>query len=119
MYKSTKKIINKKRKIKYTSCISYQNTIICISDYESRKYKSTEMQKQIHSSLHLTGTKNIFLFFCYFLLLIISAAITPGTQPQSVSKNTIINDPQPLSTMAKGGKIIQRITRQMDITIDF
>ncbi len=49
----------------------------------------------------------------------ISAAITPGTQPHSVSKNTMINDPQPLSTMAKGGKIIQRRTRQMDITIDF
>ena len=30
-----------------------------------------------------------------------------------------MNDPQPLSTMAKGGKIIQRRTRQMDITIDF
>jgi hypothetical protein len=65
------------------------------------------------------GHKKYISFFCYFLLLIISAAITPGTQPQSVSKNTIMNDPQPLSTMAKGGKIIQRITRQMDITIDF
>jgi len=52
---------------------------------------------------------------CYLLLLIIKAAITPGTQPQRVRRNTIINEPQPLSTMAKGGKIIQRITLQIDI----
>lgn len=68
-------------------------------------------------NLHKAENRNSF--FCYFLLLIISAAITPGTQPQRVSKNTIMNDPQPLSTMAKGGKIMQRITRQIDITIDF
>jgi len=47
--------------------------------------------------------------------LIIRAAITPGTQPQSVRRKTIINEPQPLSIMAKGGKIIQRITLQIDI----
>lgn len=45
----------------------------------------------------------------------IRAAITPGTQPQRVSRNTIINEPQPLSTIANGGKMTQRITLQIDM----
>ncbi len=40
----------------------------------------------------------------------ISAAITPGTHPQSVSKNTIIIDPQPLPITANGGKKIANKT---------
>ena len=40
----------------------------------------------------------------------ISAAITPGTHPQSVNKNTIIIDPQPLPITANGGKNIANKT---------
>ena len=40
------------------------------------------------------------------------AAITPGTQPQSVKIKTITKEPQPLSNTARGGNIIERITRQ-------
>ena len=40
------------------------------------------------------------------------AAITPGTQPQMVSIKTINTEPQPLSITARGGKIIERRTRQ-------
>lgn len=54
-----------------------------------------------------------------YLLLIIKAAITPGTQPAKVSKHTRINDPQPLSIMAKGGKIIHSNTLQIDIQTIF
>ena len=35
----------------------------------------------------------------------INAAITPGTQPNRVRMNTMVNDPQPRSTTAKGGKM--------------
>lgn len=51
----------------------------------------------------------------YYFLQIINAPITPGTQAQSVRRNTIIIDPHPLSITASGGKIMQRITRQIDI----
>ena len=43
--------------------------------------------------------------------------MTPGTHPHSVSKKTIITDPQPLSNTANGGNKIERITRQKLITI--
>ena len=49
------------------------------------------------------------------LFNITKAAITPGTQPQSVSKNTIIIDPHPLSITAKGGNNIDKITRKQPI----
>ncbi len=39
--------------------------------------------------------------------------MTPGTQPHSHNKNTIITDPQPFPITAKGGHIIERITLQM------
>jgi len=45
----------------------------------------------------------------------ISAAITPGIQPHNVSIKTIKNDPQPLSTIAKGGKMMHNITLHNDI----
>jgi hypothetical protein len=45
------------------------------------------------------------------------AAITPGTQPANVSKNTIINDPHPLSIIDNGGKIMHKITLQIDIIL--
>lgn len=47
------------------------------------------------------------------LLRITNAAITPGTQPQSHSKKVIKIEPQPLSNTAKGGQIIDNITRQI------
>ncbi len=53
------------------------------------------------------------------MLLITSAAITPGTQPIKVKIKTIRNDPQPLSTTASGGKIMQSKTRQIDIPFQF
>ncbi|KQC34651.1 hypothetical protein AAU57_13225 [Nonlabens sp. YIK11] len=49
------------------------------------------------------------------LFKIISAAITPGTQPSSVSIKTITMDPQPLSSTASGGNMMARMTLQMDI----
>jgi hypothetical protein len=50
-------------------------------------------------------------------LFIISAAITPGTQPQQVSRNTNNTDPQPLSRMANGGKIMHKMTRKIDMSV--
>ena len=41
-----------------------------------------------------------------------SAAITPGTHPQSVKIKTIIIEPHPWSTTAKGGKTIDNKTRK-------
>ncbi len=50
-----------------------------------------------------------------YFLQIIKAPITPGTQAQRVRRNTIITEPHPLSITARGGKIMQRITRKRDI----
>lgn len=41
------------------------------------------------------------------------AAMTPGTHPHIHNKKVIKKEPQPLSTTAKGGKIIAKITRQI------
>jgi hypothetical protein len=46
------------------------------------------------------------------LFKITKAAITPGTQPHNVKINTIKTEPHPLSQTERGGKIIERITRQ-------
>lgn len=48
-----------------------------------------------------------------------NAAITPGTQPQSQSRKTIIIDPQPLSKTANGGQMIESKTLQKLIMIRF
>jgi hypothetical protein len=63
----------------------------------------------------------VFIYLFFGLFKIINAAITPGTQPQMVSINTIRIEPQPLSITAKGGKIIANKTRQklIFITIKF
>lgn len=53
------------------------------------------------------------------LFSITKAAITPGTHPQQVNKNTIKIEPQPLSRTAKGGKIIHKIRLKQDIGINF
>ena len=45
--------------------------------------------------------------------------MTPGTQPQSVNKNTINKEPQPLSMTAKGGKKIANKTLSNDIIVFF
>ena len=47
------------------------------------------------------------------LFKITNAAITPGTQPQSHNKKVIRIEPQPLSITAKGGQIMESITRQI------
>nr|CBL88325.1 conserved hypothetical protein [uncultured Dokdonia sp.] len=44
---------------------------------------------------------------------ITSAAITPGTQPQSHSKKTINTDPHPLPITERGGKKMASKTRQI------
>jgi len=46
------------------------------------------------------------------LFKITKAAITPGTQPHKVSKKTITTEPQPWSITARGGKRIDKKTRQ-------
>ena len=53
------------------------------------------------------------------LLRIIRAAITPGTQPQRVSRNTIRKEPHPLPITDRGGKIIASRTRRKLISIKF
>ena len=52
-------------------------------------------------------------FYRSGLLRITNAAITPGTQPQIHNIKVIRIEPQPLSKTAKGGKIIDSITRQI------
>lgn len=59
-------------------------------------------------------------FFCYFpLLRMIRAAITPGIQPARVSRKTMRNEPQPLSTTDNGGKMIASITLISDIIFSY
>jgi len=53
------------------------------------------------------------------LFKITSAAITPGTQPQSHNRNTMKIDPQPLSITAKGGQMIESKTLQKLMMINF
>lgn len=50
-----------------------------------------------------------------FLLRMMSAAMTPGTQPHSVSRSTMSIDPQPRSITASGGKIMARMTWRQDM----
>jgi hypothetical protein len=50
------------------------------------------------------------------LFNITSAAIIPGTQPQSVTIKTIMKEPHPWSITAKGGKNIDNKTRKKLIT---
>jgi hypothetical protein len=57
--------------------------------------------------------------YLFGLFKITKAAMTPGTQPQSHNKNTIIIEPQPLSITAKGGQTIERITLQIPIILIF
>ena len=46
-----------------------------------------------------------------------NAAMTPGIHPRQVRMKTMRNEPQPLSTTARGGKRMQRRTRQRDMMI--
>ena len=57
--------------------------------------------------------------FYSFLFKIMSAAITPGTQPIRVRRNTINTDPQPRSITARGGKITANRTCKQDISANF
>jgi hypothetical protein len=64
--------------------------------------------------LFIEGKITIFLFSSYLsgLFNMISAAITPGTQPHNQRMKTIRIEPQPLSITAKGGHKIERSTLQ-------
>ena len=46
-----------------------------------------------------------------------SAPMTPGTQPMQVRMSTIRNEPHPLSITDNGGKMMAKITRKKDITL--
>lgn len=52
------------------------------------------------------------------LLIIMSAAITPGIHPHIVKIRTIKIDPHPLSSTAKGGNKIERRTLQKLIGVN-
>ena len=54
-----------------------------------------------------------------FLFRITRAAITPGTHPAPVSRNTMRTEPQPLSMTANGGKMMASRTLPNDITLFF
>ena len=58
----------------------------------------------------------VYHFYFCDLFKITKAPITPGTHPANVSRNTIITDPHPLSITANGGKMMERITLNIDIT---
>ena len=45
--------------------------------------------------------------------------MTPGTQPQRVSRNTISIDPQPRSITASGGKIMARMTWKQEMVLAY
>jgi hypothetical protein len=49
------------------------------------------------------------------LEFIINAANTPGIQPKQIKIHSRIKEPQPLSTIAKGGKMMHKKTLQIDI----
>ena len=50
-----------------------------------------------------------------FLLRIINAAMTPGTQPMQVRMNTMSIEPQPRSMTASGEKMMDRMTWRQDM----
>ena len=58
---------------------------------------------------------NSFFMIYSFLFKMINAPITPGIQPQSVSKKTISTDPHPRSITANGGKMMANNTCKQDI----
>ncbi len=51
--------------------------------------------------------------YLFGLFNMMSAAITPGTQPHIHNAKTMIIEPQPLPITDKGGKKTARITRQI------
>lgn len=53
----------------------------------------------------------------YFLLFMMRAPITPGTQPQRVRRKMIRTEPHPLSITARGGKKMHSRTRRRPIEI--
>ncbi len=65
-----------------------------------------------HLQLVYNLLKGISYNYLLGLFKMISAAITPGIQPQTVRIKTIITEPQPLSITAKGGKRIDNSTLQ-------
>jgi hypothetical protein len=69
--------------------------------------------------IHRAQNYDFFIFYLLGLLRITSAAITPGTQPQSHNRKTIKIEPQPLSITAKGGQIIESSTLQKLISKNY
>ncbi len=63
----------------------------------------------------LTVLKSSYLLYPLFSM--ISAAITPGTQPHRVRIKTITMEPHPWSNTANGGKRMERRTRINDMKI--
>ena len=47
------------------------------------------------------------------------AAMTPGIQPARVRMNTMTTEPQPWSSTAKGGKMMERRTLNNDILFSY
>ena len=85
----------------------------CEKILNSTEKNSQKLSKKISNCLAIPLS-----FGCHlFLLRIINAAMTPGTQPQSVGRNTMSIEPQPWSNIAKGGKIMDRRTRGKDMTV--
>jgi len=64
---------------------------------------------QFRSAIGITRSDTIYLSGLFNM---ISAAITPGIQPQIQRIKVINTEPQPLSRTAKGGQIIARRTLQ-------
>ncbi len=52
-----------------------------------------------------------------FLLRMTSAPMTPGTHPAKVRMKTMRTDPHPRSMTARGGKMMERMTRKRDIVV--
>ena len=66
---------------------------------------------------HIKAIESLYIFVFHAsqrsgLFKITNAAITPGTQPHKVNKKTITIEPHPWSITAKGGKRIDKSTRQ-------
>ena len=55
----------------------------------------------------------------YFLFRMTKAAMTPGIQPARVRMNTMTTEPQPWSSTAKGGEMMERRTLNNDILFSY
>ena len=66
----------------------------------------------------MMAAETVMVFMAYsFLLRMMSAPMTPGTQPMAVRISTIRKDPQPLSITDSGGKMMANRTRRHDMKV--